>query len=113
MRGLPTEQSFGHQQCLVIPRSVEHHLHDAFGPPVSLRDGGCSHAEATRKRGTHAITVKNLAFDLRALDDVFRQRFELRFELQVEAEACHTSEKPALLQTRRRERLKQPPYRPK
>ena len=111
-RRLPAEQPLGRQQCLVVPRGVDRHFHHAFGPPVGRRDGGGGNAEAARDRRSHAGAVKGLAFDLRALDDVFRERFELRLELQVEAESRHASEEPALRQTRGRERLKEPPIVP-
>ena len=111
-RRLPAEQPLGRQQCLAVPRGVERHFHHAFGPPVGRRDGGVGNAEAARDRRSHAAAVEDLAFDLRALDDVFRERFKLRLELQVEAEPRHAPEEPALRQARGGERLKEPPFVP-
>lgn len=96
----------------MVLRGVGHHFDDAFGSPVGRRDCRPGQAKAARQRRSHAVSIEELAFDFRVLYDVFRERVELRFELQIKAEACHDSEQPTLLGLRDRERLKQPPVVP-
>src|SRR3546814_1882895 len=71
-RRLPAEQAFPCERRIIMCRRVEHHLDDAFGPPIRLRNCRGWHAEAPGDRGSHAIAVEDVALDLRAFDDVLR-----------------------------------------
>lgn len=119
-RRLPAEEPLAGEGCVVVLGGVEHHRNHALGPPIGRANAGQMHPEPTRDRGANALTVEALSLDFRASHGFIRERFELRLQLQVEAEAAHGTEEAALPQASISEWLQEPgvvprevgPFRP-
>ena len=54
------------------------------------------HSESSRDRRTNLVDVQFLALDLAAFENIFGQGLQHCFLLQLEAEALHAANQPAL-----------------
>ena len=93
---MPAEQSLVGQRLREALRRIEHHLDDALDLAIGCHAAGHLDAQPPGDGGTHLVAIEVLAFDLAGLQDVQRQRPQLRLFLKREAKPFHPAQEAAL-----------------
>ena len=60
---MPGEQPVRGERLVVVPRGVQHHLHDAFDVAVRCHKATDIHPEAARDRGPNLDGIQHVALD--------------------------------------------------